>query len=98
MRGRPWLLGFLVALPFVPVLFGSVVSSPDIAKVYHPAAAMMAQALETGRYDRLVWNPDIAAGFPLVADGAFGVLSPLKWALVAILAPARVPSFELLIG
>ena len=97
-RGRAAPLGLLIALPFAPILLGRVVWSSDIAKVYHPAAVVIREAIRTRSIDRLLWNPDIAAGFPLVADGAFGVCNPVTWILAALVDPARVPSLTLVLG
>ncbi len=97
-RSRAALLGLVVALPFTPLLLGRVIWSSDIAKVYHPAAAVLSQALHTRSIDRILWNPDVAAGFPLVADGAFGALNPLTWLLASVAEPARIPALTLLVA
>jgi len=77
---------------------GRVLWSQDIGRIYYPVATLLQHVLETGDVARLLWNPDLAAGFPLVADGATTPFHPLHWGLLLLLAPERALSVALFLG
>jgi hypothetical protein len=70
-------------------LEGRVLWSQDIGRVYFPIASLLRHVLRTGEISRLLWCPDLGAGFPLVADGATTPFYPPHWPLLALLSPAR---------
>ena len=63
--------------------------SQDIGRVYYPVAQLLREALRTGDPSRLLWCPEIGAGFPLVADGVTTPFYPLHWPLLVLLHPAK---------
>jgi hypothetical protein len=89
-RGLPYACLFaLAAALFGPFLVdGRLLWSQDIARVYYPVAHLLKETLRTGDLSRLVWCPELGAGFPLAADGVSTPFYPLHWALLALLPPA----------
>jgi hypothetical protein len=96
------LVGALVGLAvllFAPFFFdGRVLWSQDIGRVYYPVAILLRQALVTLDPSPLVWNPDLGAGFPLIADGVSTPFYPLGWPLLILLSPARALTAGLFLG
>ena len=92
------LLGLAVLL-FVPFFFdGRVLWSQDIGRVYYPVATLLRQVLLNLDPAPLVWNPNLGAGFPLVADGVSTPFYPLHWPLLILLPPARALTAGLFLG
>jgi Bacterial membrane protein YfhO len=92
------LLGLAVLL-FVPFFFdGRVLWSQDIGRVYYPVASLLREVLVTFDPSSLVWNPNLGAGFPLVADGVSTPFYPLHWPLLLLLPPARALTAALFLG
>jgi Bacterial membrane protein YfhO len=92
------ILGLAVLL-FVPFFFqGRVLWSQDIGRVYYPVAALLRNVLLTLDAAPLVWNPNLGAGFPLVADGVSTPFYPLHWPLLILLSPARALTAALFLG
>jgi len=84
---------------FVPFFFeGRVLWSQDIGRVYYPVAALIRKVLLTMDPGPLVWNPNLGAGFPLVADGVSTPFYPFHWPLLIALSPARALTAALLLG
>jgi hypothetical protein len=89
----------LAALLFVPFFFdGRVLWSQDIGRVYYPVATLLRQVLLDLDPAPLVWNPNLGAGFPLVADGVSTPFYPLPWPLLMLLPPARALTAGLFLG
>jgi hypothetical protein len=83
-------LGAVALLLFAPFLLeGRVLWSQDIGRVYYPVAGLLREALRTGDPSRLLWCPELGAGFPLVADGVTTPFYPPHWPLLVLLPPAR---------
>jgi hypothetical protein len=92
-------LGALAVLLFVPFFFeGRLLWSQDIGRVYYPVATLLRQVLLTADPAPLVWNPNLGAGFPLVADGVSTPFYPLAWPLLMLLPPARALTAGLFLG
>ena len=92
------LLGLAVLL-FAPFFFdGRVLWSQDIGRVYYPVATLLRQVLLNLDPAPLVWNPNLGAGFPLVADGVSTPFYPLHWPLLMLLPPARALTAGLFLG
>jgi hypothetical protein len=92
------LLG-LAVLPFAPFFFeGRVLWSQDIGRVYYPVATLLRQVLLTLDPSPLLWNPNLGAGFPLVADGVSTPFYPVHWPLLVLLPPARSLTAALFLG
>jgi hypothetical protein len=91
------LVGLALAL-FAPLFQGQVLSSQDIARVYTPIAALLGASLRSFDLSRLVWNPDLGAGFPLVADGAATPFHLPLWPFVVALPPDQALTATLLFG
>ena len=77
---------------------GRVLWSQDIGRVYYPMATLLQHVLQSGDVSRLLWNPDLAAGFPLVADGVATPFYPPHWVLLLLLAPERALTAALLMA
>ena len=89
----------MALLLFVPFLLGGrVLWSQDIGRVYYPVASLLREALRTGDVSRLLWCPEIGAGFPLVADGVTTPFYPLHWLLLGLLHPARALTAALFVA
>jgi hypothetical protein len=89
----------LAVLLFVPFLFGGqVLWSQDIGRVYYPVATLLRKVLLTLDPQPLVWNPNLGAGFPLVADGVSTPFYPFHWPLLVLLPPARALTAALFLG
>jgi hypothetical protein len=98
---RPLLavLSGLAVLLFIPFIFeGRVLWSQDIGRVYYPVAGLLRQVLLTLDPSPLIWNPNLGAGFPLVADGVSTPFYPLHWPLLMLLPPARALTAALFLG
>jgi hypothetical protein len=92
-------LGAVALLLFAPFLFGGrVLWSQDIARVYYPVASLLREALRAGDLSRLLWCPELGAGFPLVADGVTTPFYPPHWPLLVLLHPARALTAALLLA
>jgi len=92
-------LSLLAVLLFAPFFFeGRVLWSQDIGRVYYPVANLLRQVLVSLDPSPLVWNPNLGAGFPLIADGVSTPFSPLQWPLLGLLSPARALTAGLFIG
>ncbi len=86
-------------LLFGPFLVGGrVLWGQDIGRVYYPITALLQRVLRTGDVSPLLWNPDLAAGFPLVADGAATPFYPPQWALLLCFTPERALTAGLLLA
>jgi hypothetical protein len=89
----------LALLLFAPFLLGGrVLWSQDIGRVYYPVAGLLREALLSGDLSRLVWCPEIGAGFPLVADGVTTPFYPPHWPLLVLLHPARALTAALFVA
>jgi hypothetical protein len=92
-------LGAVALLLFAPFLLGGrVLWSQDIGRVYYPVAGLLREALLTGDLSRLVWCPELGAGFPLVADGVTTPFYPPHWPLLVLLHPARALTAALFVA
>jgi hypothetical protein len=94
LKARSWLLVSALVGPvlllFAPFFFqGQVFTSQDIARVYLPIAARLRESLITADFSRLVWSPELGAGFPLIADGATTPFYLPHWLLLLTLSPER---------
>ncbi len=89
----------LAVLLFAPFFFeGRVLWSQDVGRVYYPVAILLRQVLVTLDLSPLVWNPNLGAGFPLIADGVSTPFYPLQWPLLILLSPARALTAGLFLG
>jgi hypothetical protein len=89
----------MAVLLFVPYfLEGRVLWSQDIGRVYFPVATVLRRVLLTADASPLLWNPNLGAGFPLVADGVSTPFYPLAWPLLMLLSPAPALTAGLFLG
>jgi Bacterial membrane protein YfhO len=89
----------LAVLAFVPFFFeGRVLWSQDIGRVYYPVATLLRQVLLTLDPSPLLWNTNLGAGFPLVADGVSTPFYPIHWPLLILLPPTRALTGALFLG
>ena len=91
-------LGTVALLLFAPFLEGRVLWSQDIGRVYYPVASLLRETLRTGDVSRLLWCPELGAGFPLVADGVTTPFYPLHWPLLVLLHPVRALTAALFVA
>lgn len=92
-------LGAVALLLFAPFLFeGRVLWSQDIGRVYYPVASLLRETLRTGDLSRLLWCPELGAGFPLVADGVTTPFYPPHWPLLVLLHPAQALTAALFVA
>jgi hypothetical protein len=92
-------LGGVTILLFAPFLLGGrVLWSQDIGRVYYPVAVLLREALRTGDLSRLLWCPELGAGFPVVADGVTTPFYPPHWPLLALFEPARALTAALFVA
>jgi hypothetical protein len=70
------LAGFVVALFFGELNGGPVAYGRDTTSFYYPLTSWAAAELKAGRLP--LWTPLIFGGYPILADGEVGLLSPFQ--------------------
>ena len=70
----------------------------DLSKLMYPLFTVLGTALRHLDFARLIWNPDIYAGFPLLAEGQAGALYPVSWLTLTWLSPLAALSADLIIS
>lgn len=97
---RDWLaLAFVALLPFVvywrATLGVGMFFFGDIARFFFPTRVLYAQALQQGRLP--LWQPEILAGIPLVAEMQTGALYPLHLLLYRFLPTDLALNYDILL-
>lgn len=99
-RRLNWLgLGLVAALPFLVywrAAFGQgMFFFGDIARFFYPMRVLYADALAAGRLP--LWQPEILAGFPLLAEMQSGALYPLHLFLFRALPVDLALNYDILL-
>ncbi len=99
-RRLNWLgLGLVAALPFLVywrAAFGQgMFFFGDIARFFYPMRVLYADALAAGRLP--LWQPEILAGFPLLAEMQIGALYPLHLFLFRVLPVDLALNYDILL-
>jgi hypothetical protein len=71
-----FLTGFTVAVFFTELTGGPIYFGRDTTTFYYPLTHWAAEELRAGRLP--VWTPLIFGGYPILADGEIGLLSPFQ--------------------
>lgn len=84
-----WALGCLAILAalYLPLFWGRIIFTRDIAHWIFPARWFVRQAILSGELP--LWNPYQGLGFPVLGDPLYGVFYPPNW-LVLIVGPGWV--------
>jgi hypothetical protein len=82
-------LGFLaiLALLYLPLFWGRIIFTRDIAHWIFPARWFVRQSILSGELP--LWNPYQGLGFPVLGDPLYGVFYPPNW-LVLLVGPGWV--------
>ncbi len=80
-RAVVWLLAIL-ALIYLPLFFGRIIFTRDIAHWIFPARQFVRQSLLAGELP--LWNPYQGLGFPVLGDPLWGVFYPPNWLLLLV--------------
>ncbi|MGE3908067.1 MAG: hypothetical protein AB7K36_01860 [Chloroflexota bacterium] len=78
-----FLVGFAAAVFFPELTGGPIFYGRDTTSFYYPLTAWAADEIKAGRLP--LWLPQIFGGYPLMADGEIGLLSPLQWLVLSTL-------------
>lgn len=86
-RSAPYLLMVLgVLFLYRRLVAGWVLAGGDLQTYFFPYWAAAARAFQAGRLP--LWNPDLFAGAPLLANSQAGVFYPLNWLLWLLSGPS----------
>lgn len=78
-----FLVGFSVAVFFTELTGGPIYYGRDTTTFYYPNTLWAAGEIHAGRLP--LWTPQIFGGYPLLADGEIGLLSPIQLLLLGLL-------------
>jgi hypothetical protein len=78
-----FLVGFSATVFFTELTGGPIFYGRDTTTFYYPNTLWAAGELQAGRLP--LWTPLIFGGYPLLADGEIGLLSPIQLALLSTL-------------
>ncbi|TAH51858.1 MAG: hypothetical protein EYC68_08740 [Chloroflexota bacterium] len=100
LKFRDWLaLAFVVLLPFIfywrAALGLGMFFFGDIARFFFPTRVLYANALQAGRLP--LWQPEILAGIPLLAEMQTGALYPLHLLLYRLLPVEWALNYDILL-
>jgi len=77
----------ILAVLYLPLFFGRIIFTRDIAHWIFPARWFVRQSLLSGELP--LWNPYQGLGFPVLGDPLYGVFYPPSW-LVLLVGPTWV--------
>jgi hypothetical protein len=100
LHWRAWLgLLFVIALPFIfywrATIGQGMFFFGDIARFFYPMNVLYANALAAGRLP--LWQPEILAGIPLLAEMQIGALYPLHLLLFRFLPVDLALNYDILL-
>jgi hypothetical protein len=100
LHWRDWLgLLFVIALPFIfywrATIGQGMFFFGDIARFFYPMSVLYANALAAGRLP--LWQPEILAGIPLLAEMQIGALYPLHLLLFRFLPVDLALNYDILL-
>ena len=78
-----FLVGFSIAVFFTELTGGPIFFGRDTTTFYYPNTLWAAGEIQAGRLP--LWTPQIFGGYPLLADGEIGLLSPIQLLLLSLL-------------
>lgn len=82
----PSVLAGVLALVYTPLVFGQVVFSRDVHRLFYPVHAYLVERLRAGELP--LWYPYEALGVPFIASAVTAVFHPVSWLSVAF-GPVR---------
>ena len=68
----------------------------DLTRLMYPLVLGLSECIRQGNFSSLIWNSDIYAGFPLLAEGQVGAFHPLSWIFLLILPPVYALNYSLI--
>jgi hypothetical protein len=72
----------ILAVLYLPLFFGRIIFTRDIAHWIFPASWFVRQSLRAGELP--VWNPYQGLGFPILGDPLYGIFYPPNWLLLLV--------------